>query len=60
MANIHPLDAIVETSMLKLYVFVSVGYEDGQVFEETTQVQMEKIDPVKEAKRIEAMAAAQQ
>jgi transglutaminase-like putative cysteine protease len=25
-----------------LYVFVSVGYEDGHVFEETTQVQMEK------------------
>ena len=54
------MDAGVEASMLKLYVFVSVWYEDGQVFEESTQVQMEKIDPVKEAKRIEAMAAAQQ
>lgn len=48
------------SSKQELYVFVSVGYEDGQVFEETTQVQMEKIDPVKEAKRIAAMAAAQQ
>ena len=26
----------------ELYVFVSVGYEDGHVFEETTQVMMEK------------------
>ena len=26
----------------ELYVFVSVGYEDGHVFEETTQVQMER------------------
>lgn len=48
------------SSRQQLYVFVSVGYEDGQVFEETTQVQLEKIDPVQEAKRIEAMAAAQQ
>jgi hypothetical protein len=29
-------------SKQELYVFVSVGYEDGQIFEETTQVLMEK------------------
>ncbi|MEY3576633.1 MAG: hypothetical protein RL394_215, partial [Bacteroidota bacterium] len=48
------------SSRQQLYVFVSVGYEDGQVFEETTQVQMEKIDPVVEEKRLAAIEAAQQ
>ena len=48
------------SSRQQLYVFVSVGYEDGQVFEETTQVQLEKIDPVLEEKRLAAIEAAQQ
>jgi len=48
------------SSRQQLYVFVSVGYEDGQVFEETTQVQLKKIDPVLEEKRLAAIEAAQQ
>lgn len=46
-----------------LFVFVSVGYEDGQIFEETTQVQMEKLEKTpeqKEADYLNATFAAQQ
>jgi transglutaminase-like putative cysteine protease len=40
-----------------LYVFVSVGYEDGVTFEETNQVQMEK--QKKAAKEVEIAKAAE-
>jgi transglutaminase-like putative cysteine protease len=40
-----------------LYVFVSVGYEDGVTFEETNQVQMEK--QKKAAKEEEIARAAE-
>jgi transglutaminase-like putative cysteine protease len=43
-----------------LSVYVSVGYEDGQVFEELNDVQMQITESVKEAERIAAEEAAQQ
>lgn len=44
-----------------LFVLVSVGYEDGQVFEEINQVQLSKQPPVKpEELLIESFAAQQQ
>jgi transglutaminase-like putative cysteine protease len=44
-----------------LFVYVSVGYEDGHVFEETTEVKMDKIEqPAISEKEILAAMAAQQ
>jgi transglutaminase-like putative cysteine protease len=44
-----------------LFVYVSVGYEDGHVFEETTEVKMDKIEqPAVSEKEILAAMAAQQ
>nr|WP_294905990.1 transglutaminase family protein [uncultured Lacibacter sp.] len=43
-----------------LSVYVSVGYEDGHVFEEMNDVQMPVTETVKEAERIAAEEAAQQ
>lgn len=45
-----------------LFVYVSVGYEDGHVFEETNEVKMGSIDAptVTEAELLSAMAAQQQ
>ncbi len=44
-----------------LYVYVSVGYEDGHVFEETTEVKMDKLNTptLTEAELMSAMAAQQ-
>ena len=44
-----------------LFVFVSVGYEDGHIFEETTQVQLEKEQvQLPSTKKLSAMMAQQQ
>lgn len=43
-----------------LSVYVSVGYEDGHVFEELNDVQMQVTESTKEAERIAAEEAAQQ
>jgi transglutaminase-like putative cysteine protease len=45
-----------------LFVFVSVGYEDGHIFEETTQVQLEKQtneDELEEIKKVAALVQQQ-
>lgn len=48
------------TSKQDLYVFVSVGYEDGATFEETTRVQMEKQTAATAALAAEQAAQQQQ
>ena len=44
-----------------LFVYVSVGYEDGHIFEETTEVRLDHVDAptVTEAELLAAMAAQQ-
>ena len=51
------------TTQQDLYVLVSVGYEDGHVFEETTHVQMDKqqkISNKKSSKELEFIFSSQQ
>lgn len=50
------------SSRQHLFVYVSVGYEDGHVFEETNEVKMGSIDAptITEAELLSAMAAQQQ
>jgi transglutaminase-like putative cysteine protease len=48
------------TSRQDLFVYVSVGYEDGMTFEETNRVQMEKIASAKEREEIQAQQQQQQ
>jgi transglutaminase-like putative cysteine protease len=43
-----------------LFVFVSVGYEDGHIFEETTQVQLEKQNDEDNLVDVQKMAALAQ
>jgi transglutaminase-like putative cysteine protease len=43
----------------ELYVYVSVGYEDGVTFEETTQVQMERQKKASMEEEAAARAAEQ-
>ncbi|MFN9492732.1 MAG: transglutaminase domain-containing protein [Sphingobacteriales bacterium] len=47
------------TSRQDLFVYVSVGYEDGMTFEETNRVQMEKIASAKEREEIQAQQQQQ-
>lgn len=49
------------TTKQHLYVYVSVGYEDGHVFEETTEVKMDKLNTptLTEAELMSAIAAQQ-
>lgn len=46
------------TAKQSLYVFVSVGYEDGVTFEETTQVQLEKQRQSNREQEVARMAEA--